>query len=192
MPDLHVSIAFPGSYGSIWEGWGLQWEIFPNKLLKKWRKHQSTGRVRWKLWHLALMQNDNPGWNGNRKGSSFESSKAFKSIYALHQIFCLNLMDTEAPKGMPSTSSECVDDLAGLPKNTWSKMDLMPDVLDPGWSDGSNGGCSCADGGFWDVCFKMAAANFSCLLQGKHQPAEYRHTSQGCELQPDWLHCRWR
>lgn len=121
-----------------------------------------------------------------------ESSKAFKSINALHQIFCLNLMDTEAPKGMPSMSSECVDDLADLPKNTWSKMDLMPDVLDPGWSDGSNGGCSCADGGFWDVCFKMAAANFSCLLQGKHQPAEYRHTSQGCELQPDWLHCRWR
>lgn len=141
---------------------------------------------------LALMQNDNPGWNGNRKGSSFESSKAFKSINALHQIFCLNLMDTEATKGMPSMSSECVDDLAGLPKNTWSKMDLMPDVLDPGWSDGSNGGCSCADGGFWDVCFKMAAANFSCQLQGKHQPAEYRHTSQGSELQPDWLHCRWR
>lgn len=30
------------------------------------------------------------------------------------------------------------------------------------------------------------------LLQEKHQPAEYRHKSQGCELQPDWLHCRWR
>lgn len=50
------------------------------------------------------------------RGSSLVSSKDFKSIYSLHQIFCLNLMDTEAPKGMTSMSSECVDDLAGLPK----------------------------------------------------------------------------
>lgn len=51
----------------------------------------------------------------------------------------------------------------------------MLDVLDFGWFDGSNGGCSCVDGGsicwglvvdggFWDVCFKMVVVNFLCLL----------------------------
>lgn len=73
-------------------------------------------------------------------------------------------MDIEVFKGMLFMFSECVDDFVGLFKNIWFKMDLMLDVLDFGWFDGSNGVCSCVDGGFWDVCFKMVVVNFLCLL----------------------------
>lgn len=123
---------------------------------------------------LALMQIDNSVVMVTKRGSSLKSSKDFKSIYSWLQILCHNLMDTAAPNGMPSfKSSECVDVFAGSLKNNWSRMAPMPDVLDPaGWSDDSDGGCSCAnrgsscwgllaDGGFWDVGFKMAAANLS-------------------------------
>lgn len=80
-------------------------------------------------------------------------------------------MDIEVFKGMLFLMfRECVDDFVGLFKNIWFKMDLMSDVLGFGWFDGSNGDCSCldggsfcwglvVDGGFWDVCFKMVVVN---------------------------------
>lgn len=55
------------------------------------------------------------------RGSSLESSKDFKSIYSLFKFFFF--FGYWVPNGMSSSiSTESVDDLAGSPENTWSKM----------------------------------------------------------------------
>lgn len=80
MPDHHASLHF-SDVGCV------SGNFFPNKLTKKWGKHQSTANWDGNLWLLALMQIIHPVEMVTERGSSLESSKDFKSIYSLFKFF---------------------------------------------------------------------------------------------------------